>query len=559
MSLSPNADKIFKMKYARTKKNGNLEEWEEACARVAHHVSSAESSENNKIQLLADFTKILMERTFIPGGRILANAGTDIGNLMNCFVLPLEDSRQSIYETLGNAAEIFAWGGGIGYNFSKLRHRGAPVSTTGGTASGPLSFMSLFDQTGEVISQASRRGAQMGILNVEHPDIKQFINFKNDLNPRNQRIYDEYMRNRGEIEYADALMDKYGILHKTLANDQLSHFNLSVGITDSFMGYVKAHNEEAEDLLRMIAENAWESGDPGVFFIDTANKDNMTPYLGHIESTNPCGEVPLLPYEPCCLGSINLERFVDGDYIDFEYLRTIVEFGIRFLDNIHDLSETPIDEINKAAKMTRRVGLGVMGWADMLAEMGIPYDHEDAFALAEMIAKTIQEQAWKASMKIAERKGEFKGFQWNNINWNLIDRLDLERMKVRNVAVTSIAPTGSISLIADVNSGIEPFFSHNYTRNITEGIGNIAKESIKQSAVSNTVKTAHEIHWKDHIHMQAAWQKWTCNAVSKTINMSHDATIEEIADAFEYAYDLGCKGLTVYRDGSRLFQILNSE
>jgi ribonucleoside-diphosphate reductase alpha chain len=418
--------------------------------------------------------------------------------------------------------------------------------------------MTLFDQTGEVISQASRRGAQMGILNVDHPDIKQFINFKNDLNPRNQRIYDEYMRNKGEVEHMDVL-DAYGILHKTLANDQLSHFNLSVGITDSFMGYVKAHNEEAENLLGMIAENAWESGDPGVFFIDTANEDNMTPYLGHIESTNPCGEVPLLPYEPCCLGSINLERFVDGDYIDFEYLRTIVEFGIRFLDNIHDLSETPIDEINKAAKMTRRVGLGVMGWADMLAEMGIPYDHEDAFVLAEMIAKTIQEQAWKASMKIAERKGEFKGFQWNNINWNLIDRLDLKRMKVRNVAVTSIAPTGSISLIADVNSGIEPFFSHNYTRNITEGIGNIAKESIKQSAVSNTVKTAHEIHWKDHIHMQAAWQKWTCNAVSKTINMSHDATIEEIADAFEYAYDLGCKGLTIYRDGSRLFQILNSE
>ena len=573
MSLSPNADKIFKMKYARTKSNGNLEEWEEACARVANHISSAESSESDRFQLLADFTKILMERTFIPGGRIIANAGTSIENLMNCFVLPIEDSRHSIYETLQNAAEIFAGGGGIGYNFSHLREEGAPVQGTGGVASGPLSFMSLFDQTGEVISQASRRGAQMGILNVTHPDVIDFINYKNKLNSRNQRIVNEFERNVPlyNLENDDAINK---VLDITLSEDQLSHFNISVGITNEFMRAVKNGDPwhiysvlgpdavgeylevDARELMRSIAQNAWRSGDPGVFFVDKANDFNLAPYLGYIEATNPCGEVPLLPYEPCCLGSINLERFVEGDFIDFEYLKTITEYAVRFLDNVHDLSITPVDKINQAARMTRRIGLGVMGWADMLAEMGIPYDHDEAFELAEMVAKTIQTAAWEASMKIAERKGEFTGFQWDNINWDLIDRLDLERMKVRNVAVTSIAPTGSISLIAGVNSGIEPFFSHKYTRNITKGLGNIAEETIEQSAVSNTVKTAHEIHWKDHVRMQAAWQKWTCNAVSKTINMPHSASIEEIMDALEYAYDLDCKGLTIYRDGSRTFQIL---
>lgn len=553
MELSPNAEKIFKMKYAKTLPSGKVEEWEQACVRVAEYIASAERTESDKLQMLAEFTMVLLERTFVPGGRIIANAGTDIKNLMNCFVLPIEDSRASIYDTLGKAAEIFAWGGGIGYNFSNLRYAGAPVSTTGGTASGPLSFMSLFDQTGEVISQASRRGAQMGILNIDHPDIKQFINFKNDLNPRNQRIYDEYIRNKGNI------VDTYGILYKTLANDQLSHFNLSVGITDEFMYDIDLLSEEAIYLLLMIAENAWKSGDPGVFFIDRTNEDNMVPYMGKIESTNPCGEVPLLPYEPCCLGSINLERFVDGNYIDFAYLKEVVKTGINFLDNVHEVSTTPIEEINKAARMTRRVGLGVMGWADVLAEIGIPYDHDDAFTLADIIAKTIQEEAWKTSMDLAEIKGEFPAFQWNNINWKLIDDLKLERKKVRNVAVTSIAPTGTISLISDVNSGIEPFFSHKYTRNITEGIGNTAKDTLEQSAVSDTVKTAHDIHWKDHIRMQASWQRWTCNAVSKTINMPFEATVEDIIDAYTMAWELGCKGITVYRDGSRMFQILNTE
>ncbi len=558
MELSANADKIFKMKYAQKRANGRLEEWGETCVRVADYISQAESNESNRLQYLADFTKIMLERTFVPGGRILANAGTNIKNLMNCFVLPIEDSKKSIYDTLGKAAEIFAWGGGIGYNFSNLRGRGAPVSTAGSTASGPLDFMSLFDQTGEVISQASRRGAQMGIMNVDHPDILRFINFKNELNTRNQRLFEEYMRNL-EVNKLDRKGKKYfDVMRKTLADDQLTHFNMSVGITDEFMYDVDLLSEKAMNILKEIAENAWLNGDPGVFFIDHANDDNMVPYLGRIEATNPCGEVPLLPYEACCLGSINLERFVDGKYVDFAYLKDVVRYAVRFLDNVHELNETPVEEINEAARMTRRIGLGVMGWADALADVGIPYDHEDAFVLADMIAKTIQTTAWETSMQLAEERGEFPAFQWDNINWKLIDDLELKRRLVRNVAVTSIAPTGSISLISDVNSGIEPFFAHVYSRNITEGIGNTAKDTLEQSAVSHTVKTAHDIHWKDHIKMQATWQKWTCNAVSKTINMPNDATVKDIMEAYELAWESGCKGITVYRDGSRLFQILNT-
>jgi len=558
MELSVNADKIFKMKYAQKRANGRLEEWGETCVRVADYVSKAELNESNRLQYLADFTKIMLERTFVPGGRILANAGTGIKNLMNCFVLPIEDSKQSIYDTLGKAAEIFAWGGGIGYNFSHLRGRGEPVSTTGGTASGPLDFMSLFDQTGEVISQASRRGAQMGIMNVDHPDILGFINFKNELNTRNQRLFEEYMRNL-DVNNLDRDGKKYfDVMRKTLADDQLTHFNMSVGITDEFMYDIDLLSERAMNILKEIAENAWLNGDPGVFFLDRANADNMVPYLGEIEATNPCGEVPLLPYEACCLGSINLERFVDGKYVDFAYLKDVVAYAVRFLDNVHELNDTPVDEINEAVRMTRRIGLGVMGWADALEEVGIPYDHEDAFILADMIAKTIQTTAWETSMQLAEERGEFPAFQWDNINWKLIDDLGLERKPVRNVAVTSIAPTGSISLVSDVNSGIEPFFAHDYSRNITEGIGNTATDTLEQSAVSHTVKTAHDIHWKDHIKMQAAWQKWTCNAVSKTINMPNDATVKDVMEAYELAWESGCKGITIYRDGSRLFQILNT-
>lgn len=566
MELSPNADKIFKRKYARTLPSGKLEEWPQACVRVAEYVASAELREDIRLQMLAEFTKIMLEKTFLPGGRILANAGTNIKNLMNCFVLPIEDSREGIYDTLKKAAEIFARGGGIGYNFSNLREVGAEVKSTGGKASGPLSFMYLFDQTGEVISQASRRGAQMGILDIDHPDVVEFINYKSELSRKNQRFLREYQRN---VELHGFVVDtaRCRVLSKTLADNQLTHFNISVSVSDEFMKVLKHQLEwtlsngkvyDAEYLMLVIAENAWESGDPGIFFVDRANEDNMVPYLGNIGATNPCGEVPLLPNEACCLGSINLERFVEDDFIDFDYIKEVVWLAIRFLDNVHTMNEMPIPEVDKAIKLTRRLGLGVMGWADMLDELRLPYDHEEAFILAEIIAKFIQTEAWKASMELAQERGDFLGFQRNNMNWNLIDKLELPRERTRNVAVTSIAPTGSISLLCDVNSGIEPYFARDFRRNITYGVGNTAKEIIQQTSVSDSVKTAHEIHWRDHIKMQAAWQRWTCNAVSKTINMPHEATVEDIIDAYKLAWELGCKGITVYRDGSRLFQILEA-
>lgn len=550
--LSPTARRIFEMKYAKNLPNGTKETWAQTVGRISNYVSSIEDSKETEEAFAAQIYRVIYERSFLPGGRILANAGTGVKNLMNCFVLPIEDSRQSIYSTLKSAAEVFAWGGGIGYNFSHLRHQGSLVKTTGGTASGPLSFMSLFDQTGEVISQASRRGAQMGILNIDHPDIMKFVNIKNKLDGRNIRLMDEYKRNLENAGLDTNGAEYFKIMSKTLADDQLTHFNISVAITDDYMA------GEDYDILRAIAENAWRNGDPGVYFIDRANQDNMVPYLGNLDATNPCGEVPLLPYEACCLGSINLYSFVDGDFFDWVYLRDVVRVAVRFLDNVQELNFTPIEEINDATKRTRRLGLGVMGLADVLAEMQLPYDSEEAFEFASKLAHFIGRESWIASQELAEERGPFEAYRPSEMNWNIIDKFKLERKPVRNVAITSIAPTGTIALIADVNSGIEPYFAHSYSRNITEGVGNTAKETLEQAAISDTVKTAHEIDWKSHIRMQAAWQDYVDNAVSKTINMPKSATVDDVMEAYKTAWELGLKGITVYRDGSKLFQILNA-
>jgi len=502
--LSSTAKKIFEMKYAKTLPDGKKETWPQTVTRVSQYIASAEKNEATELAFMAQVFEIIHDQLFLPGGRILANAGTGIKNLLNCFTLPIEDSRKSIYDTLGKAAEIFAWGGGVGFNFSHLREKGALVSTTGGSASGPISFMSLFDQTGEVISQASRRGAQMAILNVNHPDIETFINIKSNLDGRN-------------IE----------IMKKTLADDQLTHFNLSVAMTDEFMASSETDKNKMK-LLKIIAENVYDNGDPGLYFINRANQDNMTPYLGSFDATNPCGEVPLLPYEACCLGSINLFKFSEKGAFNWDDLRTTIRIAVRFLDNVHELNYTPIEEINEATKNTRRLGLGVMGLADTLAELGLPYDSKDAMDFCDLLARFIAKEAWLASMDLAEERGPFFAFVEEYINWRLIDNLDLKRRPVRNAAVTSIAPTGSISLLAGVNGGIEPYFAHDYTRNITKGIGNTAEEIIKQKAFSSNVRTAHEISWEG-----------------------------DIISAYYMAWEKGLKGITVYRDGSRMFQILN--
>lgn len=632
MSLSAIGEKIFKLKYARNEK----ETWEDACLRVAQHIASAEEK-SEQVEWTAQFFQMINSLTFLPGGRILANAGTSTKNLMNCFVLPVEDSRTSIYKSLGLAAEIFAQGGGIGYNFSKLREKGAKINTTGGKSSGPLSFMGQYDYTGEVIQQASRRGAQMGMLHVTHPDIFRFIKHKSCLSPRHERILDGVATQLGigkadkaieELGYKVDKLDFINTLRKTLADNQLTHFNISVILTDAFMKAVEANEDwdlispstgevvstvKARLLFRTLARRAWESGDPGVFFINRANEDNMVKYIGDIESTNPCGEVPLLPYESCCLGSLNLTSFYDeqSNTVNWEFLEHAIRVAIRFLDNVHTVSTIGIKEIDVTSEDLRRLGLGVMGWADLLALMDIPYDSQEALDLARKLSWFITFFSWSASLDLVKKGSPFKGFDAKRVDGSVLRRvvdcefaslkasdlieLQTEGMPVRNVSVTSIAPTGSIALLAGVNSSIEPFYGLAYTRNITEGVGNIAKdkiletnpillEKLKSSAVdegrvgvvlmkvleSGTLedipevpkeirevfKTAHEIDWKDHIKMQAAWQSFVTNAVSKTINMPNSATVQDVEEAFMAMWKARLKGGTIYRDGSKAFQIL---
>jgi ribonucleoside-diphosphate reductase alpha chain len=618
--LTPTAEKIFKLKYSL---NGE-EDWKKTCLRVATYVSKVEE---DREEWLGKFFQMMYYKAFLPGGRVLANAGTNIKNLNNCFVLPVEDSRESIYQTLKDAAEIFAWGGGVGYNFSNIRETGAPVKTTGGSASGPLSFMSLFDETGEVISQASRRGAQIGLLDCDHPDIERFIDFKSTLNSRNERLLSEYYRNL-EIAGLDRRRKGYfNVLEKTLQDDQLTHFNISVSLSDEFMEAVASDDNwnlisrvddsvtktiNARELLMSISEKAWESGDPGVFFSDRANMDNMVKYLGMLEATNPCGEIPLLPYEPCCLGSINLLSIYDEDtgQLNFPFLEELVRAAVRFLDNVQELSETPVEEVNNWASGLRRLGLGVMGWADLLATLDMPYDSDDALDLAEYISWFISFFAWLESMELAEERGTFPFYDSKEADLEVLfkslqaayvpHQFDLDEVRktgTRNVAITSIAPTGTISLISGVNSSIEPFFALAYKRNITEGIGNEAKdhvieinpillkklkdedftdneiEEIKKYILKHgTIKdhpkifdhikavfrTSLEIDFTSHIKMQAAWQKYIDNAISKTINMENSATPEDIFKAYFLMWEAGLKGGTIYRDNSKSFQILET-
>lgn len=616
MKLNKQGELVFKRKYATHPK----ETWNEACARVAYHVASVEE---NKAEWVGKFYQIINELVFVPGGRILANAGTGIKNLMNCFVLPIEDSRIGIYETLKNAAEVFAWGGGVGYNFSNLREEGAIITTTGGKSSGPLSFMTLFDHTGEVIKQASRRGAQMGMLHISHPDIIDFIEYKSTLNKKSQRILNEIQRHSKEETDLQ-------IIEQVLTDNQLTHFNNSVIISDKFMEAVLLGEPwflispltkeivdavDAKELLMLIAQRAWESGDPGVFFEDKAEQDNMVPYIGKIEATNPCGEVPLLANESCCLGSLNLVKFYDtiSKGINWEFLEYAVRIGIRFLDNIQTISIPPIEDIKITSESLRKLGLGVMGWADLLVKLELPYDSKEAIDLAEKLSWTISFFAWSESMRLAEERGEFIWFDsekvnqsvirrilnspWSFVEKELSEKIEKETFKVRNTSVTSIAPTGSIALLAGVNSSIEPFYSLAYKRNITDGVGNFALSKIlvynpllqermdsltlvpevfnsiekrvsETGSIQNIVefpeyyrklfKTAHEISWKDHIKMQAAWQKYTTNSVSKTINMPNDSTVEDVFNAFIEMWKQGLKGGTIYRDKSRLFQVLES-
>jgi len=525
--LSPTAEKILQRKYYLPG-----EDFSSLCLRVAWAVAGAEETEELRKYWAGKYYQLMKELWFLPGGRVLANAGRPGGNLFNCGVLEVSDSRDSIYDTLKNSSEIFAHGGGIGINFSSLREVGAPVSN-GSRASGPVSFMGLYDYSAGIISQTSRRGGFLAVLDVDHPDIINFIKAK----------------------------DEEGVL---------TRFNLSVGITEDFMNATAQNNSwelrsiyhdgkvtsttTAVELLDKIALHAWQSGDPGVLYLDRINRDNATPHLGKIRSTNLCGEIPLLPYEMCDLGSINLVKMLTEDGVDEEKLAYTTTVAIRFLDSVHDISGAILPEISAATKLTRKLGLGVMGWADVLAILGIPYDTEDALILAGKIGANMKAVAYETSKQLAEEKGAYPAYDQEKSKNIWYDNTPIE--PTRNAQLLGIAPTGTISLVAGVNSGIEPFFALRYIKNVTEGDQDI-KYQIKESNKYN-VKTAHDIAPEDHVRMQAVWQTYIDGATSKSINLPNSATVEDIKSAIILGWKLGLKGMTVYRDGSKSFQILNT-
>jgi ribonucleoside-diphosphate reductase alpha chain len=499
---------------------------------------------------------------FLPNSPCLMNAGRDLQQLAACFVLPVDDSLDSIFETVKQTALIHQSGGGTGFSFSRLRPKDDTVQSTGGMASGPVSFMRVFNMATEVIKQGgTRRGANMGVLGIDHPDILEFITIKKNLK-------------------------------------EMENFNLSVGITKAFMEALSKDDAydlinprtkqstkhlKAKEVLEAIVSAAWETGDPGILFLDRINEANPTPELGEIESTNPCGEVPLLPYEPCVLGSINLLRMMkekSGKWeVDFDKLRMTVRHAIHFLDNVIDMNQYPLPQISQMAKGNRKIGLGVMGLAHFLIRLGIPYNSQKALEVVKGVMSFIQYQAREQSMELAERRGVFPNFKGS-----IYDKP--EGMRLRNATLTTIAPTGTLSLLANCSSGIEPLFAIQYTRRALEDMefqimdplfielgekkGFVNPELIKAlsegaslqelSQVPKELKelfiTTFEIPPAWHIKIQAAFQEYTDNAVSKTINFPRTATKDEVKEAFLMAYQERCKGITIYRSGSKPSQVL---
>ncbi|MEO0143124.1 MAG: adenosylcobalamin-dependent ribonucleoside-diphosphate reductase [candidate division WOR-3 bacterium] len=557
LKLSLNSLRILNERYLLRDNTGRITETpQELFRRVAKAIAQVDSNYKEDVNATEEgFYKIMSNLEFLPNSPTLMNAGTELGQLSACFVLPIDDSLTSIFEALKSTALIHQSGGGTGFSFSRIRPNGDRVRSTMGIASGPISFMKIFDGATEVIKQGGkRRGANMGVLRVDHPDIIDFITAK----------------------------ESEGIL---------SNFNISVAVDDDFIlrvinnqSYnllnprtktpVKSLN--ARDVFDLIVLSAWKKGEPGMLFIDEINRKNPTPEMGVIEATNPCGEVPLLPYESCNLGSINLSRmFVNGSF-SYEKLKETVHWAIHFLDNVIDANRYPLPEIEKMTKGNRKVGLGVMGFAECLIKMHIPYNSNEAIDFAQELAKFIQTEARRASQLLGEKRGSFP---------NIEKSIYRDSKPMRNATVTSIAPTGSISTIADTSSGIEPLFSVGYLRNmldttvlvINQLFAEIARRrgfyspdliaeivhtgSLQRiKAIPDDVKRlfpiAHEIPPEIHIKIQAAFQSYVDNGVSKTINLPEDATLEQTRAAFLLAHKLKCKGITVYRYRSRKGQAL---
>jgi ribonucleoside-diphosphate reductase alpha chain len=560
IGMSTNAIIVLAKRYLLRNEQGAIVETPSRLfRRVAKAIASIESTYGKSVKKAEEeFYEMLASLAFLPNTPTLMNAGTHIGQLSACFVLPVEDDLRSIFHTLENAMLIHQSGGGTGFNFGKLRPRGDLVKSTQGVASGPVSFITIYDRATEVIKQGGkRRGANMGILPVDHPDIEEFVNAK---------------RRPGVLE----------------------NFNVSVAVTDAFMNAVAKDQEfalinprnrqtakkvKAKELWNQLVQAAWECGDPGIVFIDEINRKQPTPEVGRIESTNPCGEVPLLPYEPCNLGSINLAKMVKNGKIHWEKLKQTTRAATHFLDNVIDANKWPMPEIDTAAKANRKIGLGVMGWAECLARCGIRYDSDKALELAEKVAKFMQDESRKRSVELGQERGSFP---------DLPRSVYAKKFKtLRNATTTTIAPTGTISIIANCTSGIEPLYAVSFVRDVMGGtrllesnsyFEQLAKErgfyskqlmvkiaqkgSIQNIAgipadVKKLFPTTFDIKPEWHVKMQAAWQKFSDNAVSKTVNLPANAKPADIDKIYQLAAKLKCKGITVYRTGSKREQVLS--
>jgi len=569
VELNPNAQVVISKRYLRKGPDGQpVEEPTAMFWRVASAIAAEEAKYPNSPHTVGDlaaaFYELMTSWRFLPNSPTLMNAGTDLGQLAACFVLPVGDSIDEIFDAVKHAAMIHKSGGGTGFSFSRLRPKNAIVGSTGGVASGPLSFLRIFNTATEQIKQGgTRRGANMGILRVDHPDILEFIRAK---------------EREGE----------------------LNNFNLSVGLTEAFMQAVEGDAEyelvaphtrqvierlKAREVFNLLVQKAWESGDPGIVFLDRINRDNPTPAQGEIESTNPCGEQPLLPYEACNLGSVNLARFHDpaapegDDGVDWEGLKQTVHLAVRFLDNVIDASKYPLSQIDAKVRENRKIGLGLMGFADLLYQLGVAYDSQEALLLAERIMQFVLAEARSASKTLAAERGPFPAYGesiWGDRNLG----------PYRNATTTTIAPTGTLSIIAGCSSGIEPLFALAFTRHVMDGekLTEVnpyfedalraaechSKNLMREVAEKGTVRhlehlpedlrrvyvTARDIAPQWHLKMQAAFQKYTDNAVSKTVNLPHEATQEDIRSIYWMAYETGCKGVTVYRDGCKSSQVL---